>query len=248
MVLSSILDPVQQELPPSIFIDSASPNPKMRPIVREWLLHTIYDELEKFHPNAHEWATLTCTGSLTTYQWSSKSDFDLNIFLAPNFMPEWDRSALIAKLLPLDGTKIAGTNFLLQTFVVSPKITPELKFQKGLRSGYNINTNAWINPPDPTLAHDVEKEYNAFYIFSLETLDKLKSLIKFNPQQAKEYVSYLHRRRREEADKMLGDYGIFNIAWKMLDRSGMLGELEGLTNEHSSATIAPTTSSIWEWE
>ena len=154
-------------------------------------------------------------------------------------MPEWDRATLIGIAVHnLDGKTVMGTPYPLQVFIVSPKITKELLYQPGLRSGYDLDTDQWLVPPEPARSHDVEKEYNAWYVYALETVDKLKSLIKYNPTRATEYWKYLHRRRREEENSGRGDYSIFNIIFKMVVNKGLVGDLDKLTGEHTASKEA----------
>ncbi len=191
--LGNILDPPQTTLTPFLFQDGGLPQPILRPQIKRWLEETIREELDKYHPDSEKWASLVLTGSLTTFQYSDASDVDVSVFVTPNFMPEFDRARLIGMVVHnLDGTKVAGCPYPLQVYIVSPKITKEMLYQPGLRSGYDIDTDTWIIPPEPNRVHDVQKEYNAFYVKAMEVLDKLHSLIKHNPIRAKEYYTYLH--------------------------------------------------------
>jgi hypothetical protein len=245
MVQSSILDPIQNELTPYLWLQPESEYPQLRPTVRKWILSRVDEVLEKYHPNPRDYASYVLTGSLTTYQFSddpkAPSDCDVSVFIDSAFLPGWDRAALISLVLrELDGKKVGGTPFPIQTYIVSPKITKELLYQVGLRSGYDIINEQWIVPPERSRAHDTQKEYNGFYVFALQVFDKLEQLIKYEPERAIEYFHYLHNWRHREQLAGKGDFSEANIIWKMLAKRGFTEEMDKLTGEH-------TASAQWEF-
>jgi hypothetical protein len=231
---ANILDEIHPELTPFLFDDPASEEPILKPRIREWIMHFVYSNADKFHPDSEQWAHLFLTGSLTTKQYSSSSDCDISLFVDINLLPEWDRAKLIAIMVQhCDGKKVPGSPFPLQCYVVSPQIPPELLFQSGLRAAYDINNDKWFIPPDPSLAHDVEREYTDLYINALQIADKMEVLLKYQQARALKYFRLIHTKRRKEQSEGKGDYGKWNIVYKMLAQKGIISKLQELSGTHS---------------
>lgn len=237
--VASILDPIAEMLPPEIWLDPGSPAPKLKPQVSSWLKSHIYDVLNQFHPDAEKWAHLVITGSLTTFQYSPDSDLDVSVFVDPAFMPDWSRSKLIGLVLDkLDGTKVAGTSHPIQTFIVPQKITQSNLYQPGLRSGYSLDTDTWIVPPDKNLAMDTEQQENGFYTYALLSSDKMARLLKDDPKRAAQFWEQIHHRRRRDQALGKGDRSEANLVYKFLFKRGLAPELEQATGEHIAKEAA----------
>src|SRR5205823_1457375 len=105
----------------------------------------------------------------------------------------WSRAEMIGLMVGhLDGTILPGTPYPLQDFVVGEGIKPADLYKPGLRSGYNIDTNKWIVPPERNQAHDVEIQENGFYINALLTADKMERLLRYEPDKATMLWHQLH--------------------------------------------------------
>lgn len=230
---SNILDPIHDVLNPKIWSDPGSPEPKLKPQLLSWIKDHVYSVAKDFAPNPERWAKLILTGSITTYQYGNDSDVDISVFIDPNAMPEWDRAKLIGLMVSrLDGTKVAGTNYPIQCFVVSSKIKPEDLYQEGLRSGYDLDTNDWIIPPDKSRNHDVESEYNAYYVYALQSADKMERLLSYEPKKAIQFWHHLHVRRQRDQRSGKGDFSESNIVYKMLSQRGLFPKISQVSGEY----------------
>jgi hypothetical protein len=218
---TNILDPIRDQLDPRVFDDPASPEPKLKPELQRWIIHTVFEVLQRHgYDNPDQWATLILTGSLTTYQYSDKSDVDISLFINSDRLPDWSRAELIAIMVSeMDERNLPGTSHPLQCYVVPPQIQPSDFYKPGLRSAYVVygdGAGRWIVPPDRTHVHDVEKEMNDAYTVGLLAADKMDLLMRYEPEHAKQYWKEVHRRRMESEQKGEGDFTAANIAYKML--------------------------------
>ena len=111
--------------------------PQLRPVLAQWIKKKVYEVLDNYHPNPENWCTLVLTGSLTTFQYSDDSDCDVSVFVNPHFMPSWERAKLIAlSIQHLDGVSGSlGRHINFKRLSFSPKVTKEMLYQPGLRSG-----------------------------------------------------------------------------------------------------------------
>lgn len=228
---SNVLDPVQDQLDPAVFLDSASPEPIVKPEIRKWIYDTIYKALtDAGYDGMEDWLSLVLTGSLTTYQYSERSDCDVSLFVDVPKFPEWSRAEMIGLMVEnCDGQLVPGTTHPLQVFVVdTKKLSREDLYQPGLRSGYELATQRWIVPPDPGRVHDVQAEQYGDYFYALEVADKLDRLLTFEPEKAKLYYQAIHRRRQQDQQRGRGDASQSNIVYKMLDQKGLFDRLRSL--------------------
>lgn len=234
MKQSNILDPIHDTLDPNVWDDPGADAPKLKPQLRKWIISRITEiirESEFGDPTA--WLSLVLTGSLTTYQFSPESDCDVSLFVDPQILPDWDRAKMIALMIDqLDEVKLPGTTHPMQGFVVPPLIKREDLYQPGLRSGYDLLKDEWIIPPERNRVHDVEREYNSYYVYALESADKMERLLKYDPQKAVQYWHQIHRRRRADQQRGKGDYSESNIVYKFLANRGLFPAIEEASGEH----------------
>lgn len=230
---SNILDPVNEILDPTVWEAPASPTPKLKLEHKLWAHKLIYDRFNDNGYDVQNWASFYVTGSLTTYQYSEDSDFDVSLFVNTDVFPDWSRAEMIAIAVEeLDGNILPGTTHPLQVFVVPEGIQPKDLYKKGLRSGYDLDEDRWINPPDPELAEDPEVAYNAAYTHALEQADKMERLLKYEPHKAQTFWHQIHKRRRADQKAGKGDYAPSNIVYKMLANRGLLEEISDVTGEY----------------
>lgn len=231
-VLGSVLDPIHDTLDPRVWDDPGGPTPRLKAHHKRWIEREVYDLAKTFHPNPEKWLQLVVTGSLTTYQYSDKSDLDISLFVNPAMLPEWSRGKLIGLMVKhLDGTKLPGTPFELQDFVVGKKISPHDLYQFGLRSGYDISTGKWFIPPEHR-EHNVEQEYNVDYVYALESADKMERLLRYDPQRAVDFWHQIHKRRMRDESAGKGDFSQANIVYKFLASRGLFPALSQASGEY----------------
>lgn len=241
---SNILDPIHDELDPDVWDYPDSDAPLLRPEHKQWITNAIYQYLDEAgYDGMDDWLSLVFTGSLTTYQYSEDSDVDVSLFVDTTVFPDWSRAEMIGVMVNhLDGTKVPGTTHPIQCFVVPPEVTKDDLYQPGLRSGYDIETDTWIQPPERDRVMDVEHEMNTAYTLALESADKMELLLKYEPQEAVRYWHYIHDKRREDQRAGKGDFAPSNIVYKMLANRGLFGEISEVSGEY----IAHTSNLMYE--
>lgn len=232
---ANILDPVHDGLDPSVWDDPLSAEPTLRAEHSGFIFEHVYNTLEKYgYDGMEKWLSLVFTGSLTTYQYSEDSDADISVWVNAAVFPEWSRAEMIGIMVhELDGTNLPGTTHPLQHFVVaSTRFTKEDLYKPGLRSGYDMNADSWITPPDRSRVHDVEKEMNEAYTIALENADKMEKLLRYEPDKAVMFWHQIHKRRMRDMNKGKGDYSPSNLTYKMLNNRGLYPQLEQASGEH----------------
>lgn len=243
---ANILDPVHATLAESVFDDAASAEPKLKPQHRRWIISHVTRILED-HGYTHikSWLTLVLTGSLTTYQYGDESDCDVSLFVNAEKFPEWSRAEVIGIMISkVDGTMLPGTHYPMQCFVVPPGITREDLYKPGLRSGYDLETDSWIEPPDRSRVHDVEREYNDLYIYALEQADKMERLLRYEPNKAKLLWHQIHLRRQRDQKAGKGDFSGSNIVYKFLANRGLFPAISDATGEYIAKQAAPYQKTV----
>lgn len=221
---ANILDPIHDALDPTVFDNPALPEPTLKPQHKEWITSTITQILEDGgYDGMEDWLTLVFTGSLTTYQYSEKSDVDISLFIDSKVFPEWSRAEMIGLLVTDMDTKfLPGTTHPLECYVVPKGIRMDQLYKPGLRSGYLLNADEWIVPPEKSRIKNVEQEMEDAYAFALQVGDKMDRLIQFEPHKAKMYYRQVKRNRRTAQGAGGGDYHPWNIAWKLLENRDLI--------------------------
>jgi hypothetical protein len=232
---ANILDPIHDSLPSDVWDTPEADAPRLKPQHRKWITTTVVSAL-KAHGYTHveQWLSLVLTGSLTTYQYGPESDCDLSLFVDAEHFPEWSRAEMIGVMVSsVDGTKLPGTTYPLQCFVVDTKVLSKADLYKpGLRSGYDLATDTWIEPPDRSRAHDVAKEDAALYAYGMECADKMERLLRYEPDKAVDYWHQLHRKRRKDQLAGKGDYAPSNVVYKFLEKRGLFKEISEASGEY----------------
>jgi hypothetical protein len=224
---ANILDPIHEGLDERVWLNGKSKTPKLRPEHRQWITELIFQTLDEGgYDGMEEWLGLVFTGSLTTYQYSDDSDVDISLFVDAEIFPEWSRAEMIGLVIEhIDGIPLPGTPFPMQAFVVPPDVKREDLYRVGMRSGYDLIEDVWIVPPDPSRAHDVEKEMNHAYTEAIQSADKMDRLLRYEPDKAVTFYKQIHKRRQRDMKSGKGDYAPSNISYKMLDNRGYLDRI-----------------------
>lgn len=238
---ANILDPIHPTLPSDVWDHPATTHPKIKGPHKAWIWHTVTTVLERHgYHQSHEWLKLVLTGSLTTYQYTDNSDCDISLFVSEEQMPEWSRGEMIGLMVGnVDGTILPGTPYKMQCFVVGKKLKPHDLYKSGLRAGYDLKSDTWIEPPDPTRSLDIEKQRNEAYVYALECADKMERLLRYEPDKAIEYWHQIHQARQRAQKEGRGDFSLPNIVYKFLANRGLMPELSELTGEYIAKTSKP---------
>jgi hypothetical protein len=229
---SSILDPIRDELSSYVWNDPKSERPELKPVHAHFLHKHLYSVLEKAgYGEPHKWLTLCLTGSICTYQYSDTSDVDVSLFIDSDVLPEWSRAEMIGLMIENE-TKLPGTPFECQFFVVGRKLKPSDLYKSGLRSGYDVDKHHWIVPPDSSMSHDVEIQENAAYVQALEHADRMERLLRYEPDKAVMLWHQIHKRRMRDQSAGKGDYSDANILYKFLAHRNLLPQIAEVSGEH----------------
>lgn len=234
MVVANILDPVQDTLDPTVWDVVHENYPVLKPQHRSWILGKIHDVLKEHgYGDMDKWLEIYLTGSLTTFQYSDDSDCDVSLFVNTDVFPEWSRAEMIGVMVShFDGTPLPGTTHPMQGYVVSKAIRPQDLYKPGLRSGYQLENDQWIVPPERNRIHDVQREQNADYQYALEQADKMERLLRYEPHKAVQFWHQIHMRRMSDQKQGKGDFSQSNIIYKFLANRGLFPRLEEATGEH----------------
>lgn len=246
MTVANILDPIHDGLDPSVFDDPESPEPKLKEQHSRWIIRKIKTTLAHHgYTHTDQWLSLVLTGSLTTYQYSKDSDVDVSLFVDTEHFPEWSRAEMIGVMVgDVDGTLLPGTTHPLQCFVVPPDVTKEQLYAPGLRSGYDLLTDTWIQPPEHERAFNVEQEQNADYVYALECADKMERLLRYEPDKAISYWHQIHERRRRDQKAGKGDFAQSNIVYKFLANRGLFDDISEASGEYIAKTADGDTANL----
>lgn len=240
-VFSNILDPIRDTLDPDVFDDAASDKPRLKATVASWVKNKVYNVLQaNGYSGMEEWLSLVLTGSLTTYQWAEDSDLDVSFWCSLDKFEEFDRAALIAIVLEqLDGHIVPGTTHPLQVFVVDVTQVKGYSdsYQPGVRSAYDLDKMEWMVPPERARVHEVKKEFPDVFNSALQAASKMRSLLQYQPESARAYWKYLHKRRRSDMKAGRGDYSDSNIVYKMLHNAGLFDTIQKELGVHIARAV-----------
>lgn len=232
---ANILDPIKDNLDPDVFNNAEALDPQVKPKIIEFVKKKIYKTMVGAGwPDPSKYLTLILTGSLTTYQWSEQSDFDISLWVDVERFPEWVRADLIAMMIDnCDGTIVPGTTHPMQCFVVDPnKFKPSDLYKPGLRSGYNLDDHKWVVLPEKERSIDVSKRWPEHIAYAKMCVDKMKMMLRYDKYAVKTYWDFLHRQRFLDQRAGKGDYALSNIVYKMLANEGLLDEISEATGQY----------------
>lgn len=231
---ANILDEIHDGLDSRVFDDPGSSLPNFKEVHRHWIKDLVYKTLEGAgYTHVESWLNLVFTGSLTTHQWSDESDCDISLFVNADVFPEWSRAEMIGVMVgQIDGTMLPGTPHPMQVYVVPASIKPADLYKPGLRSGYDLDSNSWIVPPEPDRVLDTEKQMRGAYVYALEQADKMERLLKFEPGKAIQFWHAIHKRRKRDMEKGRGDYTESNITYKFLFKKGLIPQIAEQSGEY----------------
>lgn len=234
--VANILDPIQETLDPKIWDNPTDDEPKLKSTINAWIKSALFGTLKNAgYKNPEQWISLIVTGSLTTYQWSEESDLDVSIWVDLNEFPDFQRSEMIKLIInELDGDMVPGTSHPIQCFVVDVTEihSPQEIYKTGVRSAYNLDNDEWIVKPERERSKNVPTQFPDFFRKAKQSSAKMELLLKFQPDAAKAYWHFLHRRRRDDMRAGLGDYSESNIIYKMLANDGLFDDIARVTEEH----------------
>jgi hypothetical protein len=239
---ANIFDPIQDELDQNVF-QGITP----RRTIVAFIKRTFFNKMqEKGIPNPENYFRLVITGSLTTYQYSETSDLDISV--APDYnglasllgLPtnEVRRQLIRAVTADLDGTFVPGTRHPLQYFVLNLDDDLLAHFKPGMRSGWDLQTQQWIVPPEHERSHDVQKDLPELFIRASAIAEKMRLLLDSGHEdEAKTLFAQIHAKRSLDEQEGLGDFAEGNIVYKYLLHEGLFDRLKGIGVRISSMVV-----------
>lgn len=224
---------VQDELNPKFWI-----NGKINSRVRLKLLDLADEFFDSLSVNWVKPKDIVLTGSIANYNWSRYSDVDVHILV--DFNEVWKKKEFVRDyfdskkelwLQEHDGLKIYG--FPVEIYV-------EDSNEKNPSSGiYSLNKNKWLVEPndfqDAELNQDFIKKQSAKLMTEIDEIEEKIKTEKDNHKleelssKVKRMFDKLHKQRGESLEKH-GEYGVYNIIWKVLRRSGHLDKMWEIIN------------------
>lgn len=222
--LSSILDPVQDELDQRVF-DGITPRADLFDPYLNRLKILMRDN--GWDPSMFSY---WFNGSLCTYQYGPGSDVDVSIIAkdGEDFSDE-DRSDLVRLILTMDGDLLAdGISYPLQHFVQPSEVNIYDLFGAGVKSAYDLDAHKWLIPPNKDRAFDVEGTHPDWLVEAVQIADKMSTLLDAgHVDEAWDMYEDLHEKRKEafERDRPNADTSQANVNYKYLDRSGVMARV-----------------------
>jgi len=222
----------KKELNPSIW-DGKGGKSKLKPEIRERLLEIAYEYIDFLDVDIVV-TDIILTGSLSNYNWSKYSDFDLHIVANFSQYPE-NQIELNEKLFNLkkmifnDKHDITIKGYEVELYVQNET---ESHFSSGV---YSVLFDEWANVPkkeDVTIDKELLKEKAKQWMRIID--DLLEAIQDDDAQTAKEmiqkYKDKIKKYRTCGLEKG-GEYSPENLVFKILRRNGYIEKLYTKGNE-----------------
>lgn len=224
---------VQDELNPKFWI-----NGKINSRVRLKLLDIADEFFDSLTVNWVKPKDVVLTGSIANYNWSKYSDVDVHILV--DFKSVWKKTEFVKDYFDSkkeiwtqehDGLKIYG--FPVEVYVEDTNI-------KNPSTGiYSLYKDKWLVEPNDFQNAKLNKSYvkshSAKIMTEIDNIeDKLKKTtdnhkLETYSSKMKNLFDKLKKQRQESLNKH-GEYGTYNIIWKVLRRSGHLDNIWNIIN------------------
>lgn len=222
----------QKKLNPKIWV-SDDDEPNMDSEVREGLLN-IANEFIEFLDVDIVITDIILTGSLSNYNWSKYSDFDLHIVTnfqqyKPNQIELYEKLFGLKKMLFNEKHDIKIKGYEVELYVQNES---ETHFSSGV---YSVLFNKWLNVPkkeefviDKNKIKEKTKQWmniidNLIDTIEDDDLNKSKVIIQKYKDKLKKY--------RTCGLEKKGEYSTENLVFKMLRRNGYIKKLYELTSK-----------------
>ena len=209
-------------------------NEKLKPEVREKLLKIAQDFFESLDlPKGTQLKDIKLTGSLANYNWSKFSDFDLHLVLDFSEIDddeEFVRNYFMAKKnIWNDAHDISIYNFPVEVYV-------ENEGESHTASGlYSILKDEWIVVPkkkEVMIDKDDITTKAEDYISQFEDVQKLYNDGEYEKVTNKvDKIKERLRNMRSSGLEKGGEYSVENLAFKVLRRADIIGQLNDLKSQ-----------------
>lgn len=224
---------LQDELNPNVWTSPDDPNDaKLKPEIRERLLKIaeIFIDFIDIEIFVHD---IILIGSLTGYNWSEFSDFDVHILY--DFNDAGDKKELYQELFRLKKTVFnAAHDIFIKGFEVEVFVQDLNENEKSIGS-YSVLNNEWIRLPKKD---DFEIDTKKVTEKAEQWMDIIDGVLEKAEDEdlsesiklVKKYREKLRKYRSCGLEKE-GEYSYENLVFKFLRRNGYLAKLENFKNK-----------------
>ena len=224
---------LQDELNPNVWTFPDDPNnAKLKPEIRERLLKIseIFIDFIDIEIFVHD---IILIGSLTGYNWSEFSDFDVHILY--DFSDAGDKKELYQELFRLKKTVFnAAHDIFIKGFEVEVFVQDLNEDEKSIGS-YSVLNDEWIRLPKKD---DFEIDTKKVTEKAEQWMDIIDGVLENAEDEDLSEAIKLVKKYREKLRKYRtcglekeGEYSYENLVFKFLRRNGYLAKLENFKNE-----------------
>jgi len=224
---------LQDELNPNVWTFPDDPNnAKLKPEIRERLLKIseIFIDFIDIEIFVHD---IILIGSLTGYNWSEFSDFDVHILY--DFNDAGDKKELYQELFRLKKTVFnAAHDIFIKGFEVEVFVQDLNEDEKSIGS-YSVLNDEWIRLPKKD---DFEIDTKKVTEKAEQWMDIIDGVLENAEDEDLSEAIKLVKKYREKLRKYRscglekeGEYSYENLVFKFLRRNGYLAKLENFKNE-----------------
>jgi predicted nucleotidyltransferase len=172
---------------------------------------------------------IVLTGSLSNFNWSEFSDFDLHIII--NIGEYEDKSELYKELFNLK-KQIFNDKHEIKIFGYDVELYPQDSEEVHTSSGvYSVMNDEWINVPvksKKSIDNDVLKNKISMWIEKIE--DSVDDAISDNNSEKLEKLKSKLREYRKSGLEKDGEFSYENLVFKFLRRSGHIQKMFDASN------------------
>ncbi len=222
----------QKSLNPQVWESSGNP-PKLKEEIRSRLLDIAYEFVEFLDVDLVI-TDIILTGSLSNYNWSKYSDFDLHIVANFDQYPEqqkelYEKIFNLKKLIYNQKHDIRLKGYEVELYVQNET---ESHFSSGV---YSILFNEWANEPkkeniqiDKNLIKEKSKQWMNMIDDLLDTIEDMD--VRTAKEMVDKYKKKLKKYRTCGLEKG-GEYSTENLVFKILRRNGYIQKLHDETSK-----------------
>jgi hypothetical protein len=231
-ILKSFL--LQDELNPAIWILSEKGDETIKPEIREQLLEIAYQFIEFLDVPLFV-SDIILTGSLTNYNWSKYSDFDLHLLVDYKQFPKGTKE-LYEKLFNLK-KMLFNTRFNIKIKNYDVELYAQDEDEPRHKSAgvYSILFDEWLNKPKKENVEINKEEITQKSNMWMKTIDDVienasDEDIDDAKKMVRKYKAKIKKFRQCGLDRG-GEYSTENLVFKVLRRNGYIEKLFDFENE-----------------
>lgn len=217
---------VKETLNPKVWENPSDPeNAKMKPKVRKALLKISEEFIDYLGDNIFV-DDIVLTGSLSNFNWSEYSDFDLHIHVD---LQQYEKESELYKELFNLKKQLFNEKHNIKIFGYDVELyaqdTEEVHFSSGV---YSVMNDEWINKPKK-FRNEIDKSVLKTKIKSWT--DKIDSAIDSEEEKILDSLKDKLKKYRQSGLEKEGELSYENLVFKFLRRSGHIQKLFDTINK-----------------